>query len=132
MTQDKSPQAPTAPTAPGTGLGAVPTPAALRRPTPSAPSPSQPATPAAAATSSAPTTSPGDAPSEAGLRSSMEFGRVEDDGTVYLKAPEGEVRVGQYAAGPPHEGLAFFARKYEDLVVEIGRASCRERVFRAV
>jgi len=55
----------------------------------------------------------------------MEFGRVEDDGTVYLKAPEGEVRVGQYAAGPPHEGLAFFARKYEDLVVEIDLAATR-------
>lgn len=48
-----------------------------------------------------------------------QWGRVTDDGTVYLKAPEGEVLVGQYAAGTPHEGLIFYARKYDDLVVEV-------------
>lgn len=47
------------------------------------------------------------------------FGRVEADGTVFLLAPEGEIRIGQWAAGPPAAGLAFFQRKYEDLVVEI-------------
>ncbi len=47
------------------------------------------------------------------------WGRVSEDGTVFLKAPEGEVEVGQYAAGTPHEGLTFYARKYDDLVVEI-------------
>ena len=50
---------------------------------------------------------------------SVRFGRVEADGTVYLLAPEGEVVVGQWAAGEPQAGLAFFARKYDDLVVEI-------------
>ncbi len=50
---------------------------------------------------------------------SIRFGRVEPDGTVYLLAPEGEVVVGQWAAGEPSAGLAFFARKYDDLVVEI-------------
>lgn len=47
------------------------------------------------------------------------WGRVTDDGTVYLKAPEGEIVVGQYAAGTPQEGLIFYARKFDDLVVEI-------------
>lgn len=47
------------------------------------------------------------------------FGRVEADGTVILLAPEGEVVVGQWAAGEPADGLAFFGRKYDDLVVEI-------------
>ena len=47
------------------------------------------------------------------------FGRVEDDGTVILSAPEGDVVVGQWAAGEPAAGLAFFARKYADLVVEV-------------
>jgi hypothetical protein len=47
------------------------------------------------------------------------FGRVEPDGTVILVAPEGEVVVGQWAAGEPAAGLAFFGRKYDDLVVEI-------------
>jgi hypothetical protein len=67
----------------------VPTPAALRPPAPSA--------------ASDPT----------------RFGRVEADGTVILLAPEGEVVVGQWAAGNPADGLAFFGRKYDDLVVEI-------------
>ena len=48
-----------------------------------------------------------------------EFGRIEPDGTVILLAPEGEVVVGQWAAGEPAAGLAFFGRKYDDLVVEI-------------
>ncbi len=47
------------------------------------------------------------------------FGRVEADGTVILRAPEGEIVVGQWAAGEPAEGLAFFGRKYDDLVVEV-------------
>jgi len=82
---------------------AIPTPAALRRPTPA---------PAAAQPSSASTAVVAESPSIA-------FGRVDPDGTVYLLAPDGEVRVGQYTAGSPEEGLAFFARKYDDLVVEI-------------
>lgn len=47
------------------------------------------------------------------------FGRVEADGTVILHAPEGDVVVGQWAAGDPADGLAFFGRRYDDLVVEI-------------
>ena len=53
------------------------------------------------------------------------FGRVEPDGTVILLAPEGEIRIGQWAAGPPESGLAFFQRKYDDLVVEIELISAR-------
>lgn len=53
------------------------------------------------------------------------FGRVEEDGTVILLAPEGEVVVGQWAAGTPAEGLAFFGRKYDDLVVEIDLITTR-------
>jgi len=55
------------------------------------------------------------------------FGRVDPDGTVYLRAPEGEVVVGQYSAGSPEEGLAFFTRKYADLVVDIDLAITRLR-----
>lgn len=91
---------------------AIPTPAALRRPNPTgtiAGSPTPAARPATAVTAS---------PSE-------RFGRVTEDGTVFLLAPEGEVRVGQYAAGTPEEGLAFFARKYDDLVVEIDLVTTR-------
>jgi len=54
-----------------------------------------------------------------------QFGRVDDEGRVYLRAPEGEVLVGQWAAGPPLEGLAFYGRKYDDLVVEVDLAILR-------
>jgi len=53
------------------------------------------------------------------LQIAMRHGRVTDDGTVYLLAPEGEVIVGQWAAGPPADGLAFFARKFLDLKIEV-------------
>lgn len=53
------------------------------------------------------------------ISQASQWGRVSEDGTVFLNAPEGEVEVGQYAAGTPHEGLTFYARKYDDLVVEI-------------
>ena len=47
------------------------------------------------------------------------YGRVDDDGTVYVRRPDGqEVAVGQWAAGAPSEGLAFFERKYDGLKAE--------------
>lgn len=59
------------------------------------------------------------------------FGRVEPDGTVILIAPEGEVVVGQWAAGDPADGLAFFGRKYDDLVVEVDLITARLADHRA-
>ncbi len=47
------------------------------------------------------------------------YGRVDDDGTVYVRRPDGqEVAVGQWAAGAPADGLAFFERKYDGLKAE--------------
>ena len=53
------------------------------------------------------------------ISQASQWGRVSEDGTVYLKAPEGEVLVGQYTIGTPQEGLTFYARKFDDLVVEV-------------
>lgn len=103
MTQDQAPNA---------APSSIPTPAALRRPTPTSASPAK-------------SLADADTDANANLSSSMAFGRVDDDGTVYLNTPDGDVRVGQYAAGTPQEGLAFFARKYEDLVVEIDLVTAR-------
>ncbi len=88
----------------------VPTPAALRPPTPASVRPA----------SGSPSPAVATAPS-----ASLAHGRVDPDGTVYLRAPEGEVVVGQWAAGDPAEGLAFFARKYDDLVVEVDLIAVR-------
>ncbi|MCX5395874.1 DUF349 domain-containing protein [Streptomyces sp. NBC_00102] len=52
--------------------------------------------------------------------SSDPWGRVDETGTVYVRTAEGEQVVGSWQAGTPEEALAYFERKYEGLVVEIG------------
>lgn len=49
-----------------------------------------------------------------------DHGRVAEDGTVYVRLPDdgGEVSVGQWAAGDPAAGLAFFEHRYEGLRAE--------------
>ncbi|WP_025619465.1 DUF349 domain-containing protein [Salinispora cortesiana] len=53
------------------------------------------------------------------------FGRVDADGTVYVKTAEGERVVGSWQAGAPEEGLAHFARRFADLITEVGLAEAR-------
>ncbi|MFE1471426.1 DUF349 domain-containing protein [Nocardiopsis dassonvillei] len=47
------------------------------------------------------------------------WGRVDDEGTVYVRTSEGERVVGSWQAGAPEEALAFFRRKYDSLVTEV-------------
>ena len=51
--------------------------------------------------------------------SGHEWGRVDEDGTVYVRTPEGERSVGQYPAGTPEEALAFFAERFQALSFEV-------------
>jgi hypothetical protein len=44
-----------------------------------------------------------------------EWGRVADDGTVYVRTADGERPVGQYPEGTPEEALAFYAKRYDEL-----------------
>ncbi|NIL59149.1 DUF349 domain-containing protein [Salinispora arenicola] len=53
------------------------------------------------------------------------FGRVDADGTVYVKTAEGERVVGSWQAGAPEEGLAHFARRFADLVTEVELTEAR-------
>jgi Domain of Unknown Function (DUF349) len=53
------------------------------------------------------------------------FGRVDADGTVYVKTAEGDRVVGSWQAGTPEEGLAHFARRFEDLVTEVDLVEAR-------
>ncbi|NJP31672.1 DUF349 domain-containing protein [Micromonospora thermarum] len=53
------------------------------------------------------------------------FGRVDADGTVYVKTAEGERVVGSWQAGAPEEGLAHFARRFADLVTEVDLTEAR-------
>lgn len=59
--------------------------------------------------------------------SSDPWGRVDETGTVYVRTAEGEQVVGSWQAGSPEEALAYFERKYEGLVVEIGLLEKRVR-----
>ena len=47
------------------------------------------------------------------------WGRVADDGTVYVRADGGERVVGSWQAGSPDEALAFYRRKYDGLETEV-------------
>jgi hypothetical protein len=53
------------------------------------------------------------------------FGRVDADGTVYVKTAAGERIVGSWQAGTPEEGLAHFARRFADLVTEVDLIEAR-------
>ena len=53
------------------------------------------------------------------------FGRVDDDGTVYVKTSAGERVVGSWQAGTPEEGLAHFARRFADIVTEVDLIEAR-------
>ncbi|WP_244928428.1 DUF349 domain-containing protein [Nocardioides sp. W7] len=50
---------------------------------------------------------------------SHEWGRVDDDGTVYVRTADGERSVGQYPEGTPDEALAFFTERYAALAFEV-------------
>jgi hypothetical protein len=47
------------------------------------------------------------------------WGRVDAAGTVHVRTPEGERVVGSWQADQPEEALAFYGRKYDDLVVQV-------------
>ncbi|WP_409491755.1 DUF349 domain-containing protein [Amycolatopsis sp. cmx-11-12] len=47
------------------------------------------------------------------------WGRVDDEGTVYVNTPDGERAVGVWQAGSPDEGLLHYARRFDDLRTEV-------------
>jgi hypothetical protein len=50
---------------------------------------------------------------------SSEWGRVADDGTVFVRVGEQEHAVGQYPEGTPEEALAFFTKRYDAVAFEV-------------
>jgi hypothetical protein len=45
----------------------------------------------------------------------MPWGRVAEDGTVYVRTADGERSVGSYEAGTPAEALEFFTKRFDEL-----------------
>jgi hypothetical protein len=50
---------------------------------------------------------------------SNEWGRVAEDGTVFVKTADGERPVGQWPDGDPDEAMAFFVKRYQGLALEV-------------
>lgn len=88
----------------------VEAPAAKPKPRPMMPSPAQMAGRKAAVRPAASPAQP-----EGASEAAMAFGRVGDDGTVFVKTAEGERAVGSYPGSTEHEALTYFARKFDDL-----------------
>ncbi|HEX4250551.1 MAG TPA: DUF349 domain-containing protein [Pseudonocardia sp.] len=100
-----------------------PAPPAGPRPTP-VPPPTPPR-PAPGAVATAPVVAPSAPPATAIVHQVMpastdpsRWGRVDEAGTVYLRIAEEERVVGSWQAGEPVEGLAHFARRFDDLLTE--------------
>lgn len=55
------------------------------------------------------------------------WGRVGDDGTVYVREADGERAVGQYPDATPDEALAYYARKFAELAGQVGLLEQRVR-----
>lgn len=48
-----------------------------------------------------------------------DWGRIDDDGTVYVRVGDGERAIGSWQAGDREAGLAFYQRRFEDLETEV-------------
>lgn len=53
------------------------------------------------------------------------FGRVAEDGTVYVKTSHGERAVGSYPGKSAEEALSYFVRKFEALASEVALLAAR-------
>lgn len=47
------------------------------------------------------------------------WGRIDDEGTVYVRTADGERAVGIWQAGTPEEGLLHYARRFDDTRTEV-------------
>ncbi len=59
------------------------------------------------------------------LQAPSDFGRVDEDGTVWVRTTDGERNVGQVPDASPEEAMAFYTRRYENLAAEIGLLESR-------
>lgn len=55
------------------------------------------------------------------------FGRVDEDGNVFLTRGGEERQIGSWQAGTPEEGLAHYGQRYDDLVTEVELIETRLR-----
>jgi hypothetical protein len=102
---------------------AIPSPAALARPR--APKPGAPSAPAAQAAPAAPAPVVPVAVDAAAHTEAEKFGRVDDEGNVYVREAAGERIVGQFPGVTTEEALALYVRRYLDLAAKVGLFEAR-------
>ncbi|MFL6162303.1 MAG: DUF349 domain-containing protein [Jatrophihabitantaceae bacterium] len=56
---------------------------------------------------------------------SSEWGRIDDQGAVFVKTADGERQIGSWQAGDAEAGLAYYIRRYEDLQTEVDLLATR-------
>jgi hypothetical protein len=141
--QAATPEAPTpeAPSSeavtPQAGTPEAPTPgdAAIADPTADAPVPVPPK-PRPMAPRPAPRPMPQSAPAAAASEPAVDvpvvpasdptqWGRIDGEGTVYVRTADGERAVGSWQAGEPAEGLAHYGRRFDDLATEVALLEAR-------
>jgi len=86
------------------------------RPSPAAVVAAPPVAPAALETVVAPLVTPADP---------HEWGRIDADGSVYLKTAAGERKIADWQAGDAEAGLAHFGRRFDDFSTEIALLEAR-------
>jgi len=59
------------------------------------------------------------------MTASNEWGRVDTDSTVYVRTATGERAIGSWYAGSAEDGLAHYARRYDDLATEVALLESR-------
>ena len=104
----------------------APTPSPASMPKPHAPSPAAFAkkTPATKPRAAAPAAATA-AYSEADVKSAEAFGRVDDNGTVFVKDGDAEREVGQFPDVSKEEALALYARRFLDLKAKLDLLATR-------
>jgi Domain of Unknown Function (DUF349) len=101
---------------------------AVEAPAPEVPAVEAPAAEVAAAEAPAAHPAVPQPPADAAVASDpAQWGRVDEDGTVYVRTAEGERAVGSWQAGDPAAGLAHYARRYDDLATEVSLLEARLR-----
>ncbi|MFL6089774.1 MAG: DUF349 domain-containing protein [Aeromicrobium sp.] len=47
------------------------------------------------------------------------WGRIAEDGTVYLRTADGERQIGQWPGGDPAEAISLYAKRFDGLEIEV-------------
>ncbi|MFC8923354.1 DUF349 domain-containing protein [Cellulosimicrobium sp. NPDC057127] len=111
-------KAPAARPAPRPGPGPRPKPSAVPHPPRKAPAAAAPGTAPAAAPPEVPAV-PALADDSPAAKAAAGFGRVDADGTVYVREEAGERAVGQFPGVDTDEALTLYVRRYLDLQAKV-------------